>query len=267
MYEGFYGFSATPFTRGMPSDRLFLPEELSEVAGRMEYVSKRQLFAVLTGDCGTGKTTILRWLSDHLDPLRFRMLYVSDSRLTPSSFYKILLEQLGIVAQRDRSRAKRQLQEQLSIMKAVDDVRTVCVVDESHLLSFEMLEEIRFLLNMKFDSISPIALILAGQPELWSRRLALQKCDAIRQRIDVQSILNHFDRARTGEYIRHQLAYAEAESEIFTDKAIDQIYEYSKGIARMIDKVCTSVLIYGSQNRLRLIDDHAVNTVLKGEFM
>ena len=77
-------------------------------------------------------------------------------------------------------------------MKAVDDVKTVCVVDESHLLSFEMLEEIRFLLNMKFDSMSPMALILAGQPELWERRLILQKCEAIHQRIDVQSVLNHY---------------------------------------------------------------------------
>lgn len=152
-------------------------------------------------------------------------------------------------------------------MKAVDDIRTVCVVDESHLLSFEMLEEIRFLLNMRFDSMSPMALILAGQPELWERRLILQKCDAIRQRIDVQSVLNHYDRARAGEYISHQLTYAGAQSDIFTDKAIDQIFEYSKGIARTIDKVCTSVLIYGSQNRLRLINDHAVDIVLKGEFM
>ena len=75
-------------------------------------------------------------------------------------------------------------------MQAVDGINTVCVVDESHLLSFEMLEEIRFLMNMKFDSVSPIALILSGQTELWKNRLSLQKCEAIRQRIDIQSVLN-----------------------------------------------------------------------------
>ena len=266
MYKGFYGFSATPFTRGIPSSHLFLPPELNEVISRIRYVSENHLFAVLTGDSGTGKTTLLRYLSDTLDPRAYRMLYISDSRLTPVGFYKLLLEQLGMIAKWNRAEAKRQLHDQLTVLHAVDGVNTVCVVDEAHLLSFDMLEEIRFLLNVKFDSVSPIALILAGQPELWKERLSLQKCEAIRQRIDIQSTLNHYDRSRTGEYIRHHLSYAGAENDIFTEKAIEKIYGYSKGIPRIIDKVCTNVLIYGSQNRMRLIDDHAVQTVLECEF-
>ena len=86
MYEGFYSLTNTPFTRGIPEDCLFFPPELSEVLSRMEFVSERHLFAVLTGDCGTGKTTILRKLSSRLDPRKYRMLYVSDSRLIPHSF-------------------------------------------------------------------------------------------------------------------------------------------------------------------------------------
>lgn len=266
MYEGFYSLTATPFTRGIPEDRLFLPPELSEVLSRMEFVAERHLFAVLTGDCGTGKTTVLRKLSSRLDPRKYRMLYISDSRLTPHSFYRSVLEQLGVIADWNCSKAKRQLHEQLSVMQAVDGINTVCVFDESHLLSFEMLEEIRFLMNMKFDSVSPVALILSGQTELWKNRLSLKKCEAIRQRIDIQSVLNHYDRARTGEYIRHQLSYAGAQSDVFTEKAIDSIFSYSGGIARVIDKVCTNVMIYGCQNRLRLIDDHAVKIVLECEF-
>ena len=140
------------------------------------------------------------------------------------------------------------------------------MVDESHLLSYAMLEEIRFLLNMKFDSVSPISLVLSGQPELWDK-LKLQKFTAIRQRIDIQCRLNNYDQSRTGSYIRHQLKEAGAKGEIFTDKAIQKIFEYSSGIPRVIDKVCTNVMIYGSQNRLRLIDDHAVQLVLEGEFL
>lgn len=265
MFEGFYELTATPFTRGIPSDQLFMTPEFDEVVGRMEHVAKNQLFAVLTGDCGTGKTTVLRKLSDTLDPHHYRMFYISDSKLTPRNFYHLLLDQLGIAAKWNRADAKRQLQEQLAYMKAMNDISAVCVVDESHLLNFEMLEEIRFLLNMMFDSKSPVALILAGQPELWEK-LHLQKCMAIRQRIDIQSTLNHYDNARTAGYIRHQLKYAGATSEIFTDAAITKIFEYTEGIPRVIDKVCTNVLIYAAQNRMRLIDDHAVGTVLECEF-
>lgn len=118
---------------------------------------------------------------------------------------------------------------------------------------------------MQFDSVSPLSLILSGQNELW-KKLQLQKCNAIRQRIDVQCMLGHFDRAQTENYIKHQLAFACAESDIFTDEAINLIHEFSAGAARVIDKVCTNLLIYGSQSKKRLIDDHAVRAILNGEF-
>ena len=101
--------------------------------------------------------------------------------------------------------------------------------------------------------------------QLW-QKLQLQAYAAIRQRIDIQSVLNHYDRAQTGAYIRKQLEYAGMDREIFTEAAIDGIHQYTAGTARMIDKVCTSLLLYGSQSKLRLIDDHAVKLVLECEF-
>ncbi|MGB4440159.1 MAG: AAA family ATPase, partial [Sedimentibacter sp.] len=83
-----------------------------------------------------------------------------------------------------------------------------------------------------------------GQSELWEK-LQLQSYAAIRQRIDVQSKVNHYDRAQTGKYIRHQLKNAGCDREIFTDAAMDEIYRYTSGTARLIDKVCTSSLLYG----------------------
>lgn len=265
MYEDFYQLRRTPFTRDIPSGSMYMPPALSEVLARMEYASEKHLFAVLTGDCGTGKSSILRCLSDTLDPRHYRMLYVSESKLKPRNFYRLLLEQLGVQAKWNCADAKRQLHEKLSVLRAVEGVNAVCVVDESHLLSYEMLEEIRFLLNMKFDSESPVSLILAGQPELWNK-LNLQKCEAIRQRINLRSVLNHYDLADTKAYIEHQLHYAGTQSALFTDEAVRKIFDYSKGIPRVINNVCTSVLIYGFQNKMRLIDDHAVQAVLEGEF-
>ena len=116
MYEDFYEMSATPFTRGLPSEALYMPPELTEVENRLKYVAKRQLFAVLTGDCGTGKTTILRKFRDNLDPGQYRFLYISDSKLTPRNFYRILLEQLGFTPKYNRGDAKRQLHEEIEFM-------------------------------------------------------------------------------------------------------------------------------------------------------
>ncbi|WP_010267487.1 ExeA family protein, partial [Paenibacillus senegalensis] len=114
------------------------------------------------------------------------------------------------------------------------------------------------------DAQSPMALILVGQSELWDR-LALQSYAAIRQRIDLQCKLPHFDRAQTSEYIQRHLAYAGATQDIFSDGAIDDIYRFSGGAARLINKVCTHCLMYGSQNKHRIIDDHMVKHVIQGE--
>ncbi|WP_231493397.1 ExeA family protein [Alicyclobacillus macrosporangiidus] len=122
----------------------------------------------------------------------------------------------------------------------------------------------RFLLNFRMDAQSPMALILVGQSELWER-LNLQAYAAIRQRIDIQCKLPYYDRAEVGEYIRRHLAYAGAEHDIFSDKAIDEVYRFSSGAARMINKVCTHCLMYGAQTKHRIIDDHIVNLVIQGE--
>ncbi|CAH0118800.1 IS481 family transposase ISChy3 [Paenibacillus sp. CECT 9249] len=149
-------------------------------------------------------------------------------------------------------------------MRGIHGLQPVVVVDESHLLDREMLEEVRFLLNFKMDAQSPMALILVGQSELWDR-INLQAYAAIRQRIDLQCKLPHYDRAQTGAYIERHMTYAGAERDIFTDGAIDDIYRFSSGAARLINKVCTHCLIYGAQNKHRIIDDHMVKRVIQGE--
>lgn len=264
MFNHFYGFMRTPFTRDIPTVSLYQPDMLDETFSRLEYAAESQLFTVITGDAGTGKTTTLRWFSDELDPGRFKVLYLSDSKLTPRNFYKGLLEQLGCEAKFYRGDAKRQLHSQIEMMRGIHGLLPVVIVDEAHLLDREMLEEVRFLLNYKMDAESPMALILVGQSELWNR-LRLQSFSAIRQRIDLQCKLPHYDRAQVAEYIRQHLTEVRAQSDIFTDAAIDEIFQFSNGTPRLINKVCTHCLIYGAQNEQRLIDDHMVKLVIDGE--
>ena len=264
MFEAFYGLSHTPFSRDIPTQELYHSLTLEETLGRLHYAAKRQLFCVVTGDSGTGKTTTIRRFTDTLDASRFQVLYLSDSKLTPRHFYKGLLEQLGHEAKFYRGDAKRQLHRQIELMRAVHHLQPVVIIDEAHLLDREMLEEIRFLLNFKMDAESPMALVLSGQSEQWDR-LVLQSYAAIRQHIDLQCKLPHYDRSQVGEYIKRHLAYVGTEHEIFSDKAVDEIYRFSGGAARLINKVCTHCLLYGAQLGHRIIDDHTVTRVIQGE--
>jgi len=264
MFEQFYGMQNTPFTRDVPTERLYDSPTMKEVLGRLKYTAERQLFAVLTGDCGTGKTTTIRKFVDRLDSSSYQVLYLSDSKLTPRHFYKGLLEQMGSEAKFYRGDAKRQLHREIELMRGIHDIQPVVVVDESHLLDREMLEEVRFLLNFKMDAQSPMALILVGQSELWDR-LRLQSYAAIRQRIDIQFKLRHYDRAQVGDYINSHLEYSGLDQQIFSDSAMDEIHRFSGGAARLINKLCTHCLLYGAQNGFRIIDDHMIKRVIEGE--
>ena len=147
------------------------------------------------------------------------LLYLSDSKLTPKWFYKGLLEQLGIDSGFYRGDAKRQLQASIEIIQGVQKKRVVCILDEAHLLDKEMLEEFRFMLNYKFDSESPMALVLAGQTELWDRKLKLQRYAAIRQRIDIYCTVPPLDRTECEDYINAHMQYAGCTQNIFTVSA------------------------------------------------
>lgn len=149
-------------------------------------------------------------------------------------------------------------------MRGIHKLRPVVVVDEAHLLDKEMLEEVRFLLNFRMDAQSPMTLILVGQAELWDK-FQLQAYAAIRQRINLQCKLPHFDRSQVAEYMKRHLTYAGAQRDIFSEAAIEEIYRFSSGAARLVNKVCTHCLIYGSQNGNRIIDDHMVKLVIQSE--
>lgn len=128
--------------------------------------------------------------------------------------------------------------------------RLVVIVDESYLLSREMLEEIRFLLNYLMDSENPLALILSGRSELWDK-LQTQVYRAIRHRVDVECFLTTYDYAQTNSYVEKQLAYAGRTSQLFTDEALRCIYAYSLGLPRRINRVCTQELDFAFQNGYR----------------
>lgn len=264
MYETFFDMKHTPFKNDIHVEALYISGDMKEILSRLEYAVTRQLFAIVTADVGCGKSTTIRSFTNSLPEDEYEILYLSDSKLTPRWFYKGLLDQLGIESKFYRGDARRQLHQQLEIIQGVYGKHVVTIVDEAHLLARETLEEIRFLLNTKMDSQQPMSLILVGQNELWDK-LKRQYYAAIRQRIDLKCEIPQHDRSQTEEYIQAHLTYSEGAKDIFTDKAIDEIYRYSAGSARAINKLCTHALIYAAQRAKKLIDDHMIRTVIAGE--
>lgn len=161
--------------------------------------------------------------------------------------------------------AKDQLQSEIRRIQGKEKKKLVCVLDEAHLLDKDTLEEFRFLLNYRFDSMSPMSLILVGQTELWDEKLRLQRYAAIRQRIEVNCVIPHLDRAETERYICSHLEYAEGPTEIFTMKAVDIVAKESSGIPRVINRICEKSLMFAFQQQRKMVDDYMVSFVLDHE--
>ena len=267
MYEAYFGMKHTPFSRNVPPEALYESPAMGDALGRLAYAADEQLFAVVTSDAGCGKTTLIRKFAASLPKEDYILLYLSDSKLTPRWFYKGLLDQLGLESRFYRGDAKRQLQKEIEIIRGVHHQKVVCVLDEAHLLEKETIEEFRFLLNYRFDSMSPMALILVGQTELWEDKLRLRRYDAVRQRIDINCVLPRLDRAETEKYIRSHLDYAGCEQELFTPRAVDEIFRVSAGIPRVINRVCEKALMYGYQQNRRLIDNQDITFVSEHEML
>lgn len=264
MYEIFFSMQNTPFSRGIPTDALYKTRQNSEVLSRLIYAAKRQQFALLIGEPGTGKTSTLRHLRDELPETEYMVLYISDSKLTPRSFYNYLLNQLGCKSEYLRNSARQALHRQIEIMRSVQNRKAVVIIDEAHLLQKEMLEEARFLLNFNMDSENLLALILSGQTELWEK-LKLSAYRAILERVDIECFLTPMDFADTIQYIDAQLQYSGHESPIFTEDAMKSIFQFSGGNPRLINRSCNQSLIYASQAKQNCIDSKSVDIVLENE--
>lgn len=267
MYEQYFNMSRTPFVRDVPPEELYESRAMKDALGRLAYAADKQLFAVVTSDAGCGKSTLIRKFKASLSKDDYRLLYLSDSKMTPRWFYKGLLDELGLESRFYRGDAKRQLQKEIEILRGVHGLKVVCVLDEAHLLEKETIEEFRFLLNYRFDSMSPMALILVGQNELWDDKLRLKRYAAVRQRIDINCVLPRLDRAETERYIQTHLAYAGCNQELFTTRAVDEIFRVSAGTMRMINRVCEKALMYGYQQNRRLLDDQDIVFISEHEML
>lgn len=245
MYYKFYGFSEPPFNLTPNSKFFFNSHKHTEALSTLVYaISERKGFVVITGDIGSGKTTVCRALLNQLDK-KTDVALITNTHMSGKDLLMTILDDLQVpYVPGSKARLHAQLNDYL-IEQVRKDNNVVLILDEAQNLSPSVLEEVRMLSNLETESEKLIQIIFLGQPEL-KDKLALPRLEQLRQRIAVYFHLTPLNKEDTKEYITHRLKVASGtDKKYFTDEALDIICNFSRGVPRLINQICDSSLLSG----------------------
>lgn len=264
MYESFYGLRENPFEVVPNPEYIYLGKNHREALANLLYgVRTKKGFIVITGEVGTGKTTLIHYLLDKLDGNgQTKTAFLFNPKLTANDFIQYILKDLGV---RVHGQTKGEYLYELHryLLNAYrDEKKVVLIVDEAHGLNPELLEEVRLLSNLETSKSKLIQIVLVGQPEL-DKTLSQPAFRQLRERINMRYDLPPLSRRETEEYIEKRLSVAGAREPLFTKKAIQEIYRKSRGIPRAINILCDNALLNGFALYQKVVDAKSVREVAK----
>jgi general secretion pathway protein A len=263
MYLEFYGLKERPFNT-TPDPRFLYPTMgHREALAQLQYgISESRGFIVLTGEVGTGKTTLLHALRQRLDEST-AVAFVFNSTLPFDGILECILEEFGIVKTASTQAQKLFALNEFLIERRRVGQNSVLILDEAQNLDPRTLEEIRLLSNFETPSEKLIQILLVGQPELRSK-LALPGLRQLKQRIALSCGIRPFTARETHECIRTRLRIAgAADLGLFSSGAVEKIVAYTGGIARLVNIVCDHCLVIGYADQERRIGPHIVDQAIE----
>ncbi|MBU4345226.1 MAG: AAA family ATPase, partial [Proteobacteria bacterium] len=245
VYLDFYNFKEPPFNITPDPEFLFLSNTHQSVIEQILYgINNRVGFILLIGEVGTGKTTICRTILDSLNE-NAETVYIINPSLSGEELISSVLDDLEIKYKPDST--KKELLDHLNhfLLSISNSKPVVIIIDDAQTMPIDTLEDLRLLSNLETDKDKLLQMVLVGQPELLDL-LSQPEIRQLRQRVAIKSYLEYLTRDEVGGYISRRLFIAGNKGEVhFTQDAIKQIFKASKGIPRLINKICDYALTAG----------------------
>jgi type II secretory pathway predicted ATPase ExeA len=264
MYKSFFGLKENPFNVNPDPRFLYLTQEIEEaLAGLMYGIQTRKGFITLTGEVGTGKTTLINRLLDWLHQRRVRTAFLFNSRMNSNHLLDFILAEFEIPCEsRSKSQQLMKLQEWLLERYRAGETAVV-IVDEAQNLSYPVLEEIRLLTNLETSTDKLLQVVLSGQPEL-EEKLKLPQLRQLRQRIMLRCKTAPLTTPQTFDYINERLRIAGATGDpIFSKEAVETIHLYSMGIPRVVNLLCEHALVNSFVEQKRVVSGKVIEEVAR----
>ena len=253
MYTSFFGLNDKPFSITPDPRYLFMSERHGEALAHLVYgVTESGGFMQLTGEVGTGKTTLVRTLLQNRLPDNADVAVVLNPQLSALEFLQTICEELGVSTPKDKDSSKALIDalNHYLLSAHADGRRTIVVVDEAQNLARDVLEQVRLLTNLETSKQKLLQIILIGQPEL-RELLARTDLRQLAQRITGRYHLEPLSRDETAEYIEHRLRVAGALGELFDSAAKREVFKLTQGVPRLVNVICDRALLgaYSHESR------------------
>jgi general secretion pathway protein A len=264
MYKTFFGLKENPFNVNPDPRYLYLTKQIEEaLTGLMYGIQTRKGFITLTGEVGTGKTTLVNRLLHWLHERRTRTAFLFNSRMNSTQLFDFILSEFEITCESKTKSQQLMKFNQWLLERYRAGETAVLIIDEAQNLSYPVLEEIRLLTNLETSTDKLLQIVLSGQPEL-EEKLKQPQLRQLRQRIMLRCVTSPLTKEQTGEYITERLRIAGASGElIFSPKAVETVHLYSLGVPRVVNLLCEHSLVNAYAEQQRPIEAKIVEEVAR----
>lgn len=236
MYLKHFALTHFPFDHTLPSNEVFSTGAQTEASVRLKHLLELRGIGLLTGEPGSGKTTLCRGFTEALHPGLHRVIYVPLTTGNVMDMYKSVAWDLGLPTERSRASAFRAIRAEVSRLLLEGKQQPVLIIDEAHHLRNDVLEDLRLLTNYEMDSQNRLCLLFVGLTEL-RRRLQMSVHESLDQRIVMRYQLGALTREELPDYLTHRLRAACCELPLFDQGAIEAIYQATQALPRKINRL------------------------------
>ncbi len=257
MFKQFYGLTFNPFDKEIDADKLYQSEDLTELDQRLKYMLENRGIGLIVGEPGMGKSTCLRKFAENTNKSLYKVCYLPLTTLTVKDFYQAICTMLGCVKRYRKVDMFFEIQSAVNSFYYDQRITPIFIVDEIHMASSQILDDLRILFNFKMDSANPFVLIMAGQPQI-RNKLMLTSSYPLKQRIIMRYTMQGLKKDECAGYLSSRMRLAGCSRDVFTPAALEAIYNISNGSPRVINNITTAALMYSALKRVDVVDEEAV---------
>jgi type II secretory pathway predicted ATPase ExeA len=261
MYRKHFGLTRHPFGKELAPEDMFVSGANRELEVRLGNLLELRGIGLVTGEVGSGKTTLCRKVTSMLHSGLYRVFYVCLTTGNTMDLYKSIAWELGIPIERNRAGLYRSIRTEVSRLCLETKTRPILIVDESQHLRADVLEDLRLLTNYEMDSQNRLCLILVGQAEL-RRRLSMSVHEALSQRIVVRYHLAGLTREELPLYLSHLLRLAGTELPLFEPAALEAMSNGTNGLLRKVNLLAHHALTAAALSRAKSVTPEHVQAAL-----